>query len=66
MKRNHYELRAAQLRTRARYESGEITWRQYERVANYYSRLGERSERKAFDDLVCEPAPVRLGKSQVK
>lgn len=52
--RDRYRTRAAEFQAPARIESSEVTRRQYEIVAQHYSRLAEQAESKTSPELLGE------------
>jgi len=59
-RRDHYRTRAAEFQARARIESSEVTRRQYEIVAQHYSRLAEQAESRTSPELLGERQRPKL------
>jgi hypothetical protein len=49
--RDHYRTKAAEFQARARIESNVMTRRQYESLAQQYSQLAEKAERRHSPEL---------------
>jgi len=49
--RDHYRTKAAEFEARARIESNVVTRRQYESLAQQYSQLAEKAERRTAPEL---------------
>ena len=52
--RDHYRTKAAEFQARARIESNVMTRRQYESLAQQYSQLAEKAERRDSPELFGE------------
>jgi hypothetical protein len=58
--RDYYRTKAAEFQARARIESNVATRRQYESLAQQYSKLAEQGERRTAPDLFGERRSPKL------
>jgi len=60
--RDHYRTKAAEFQARARIESNVMTRRQYESLAQQYSKLAEQVERRRAPELIGERRHSKLNR----
>jgi hypothetical protein len=60
--RDQYRTKAAEFHARARIESNEMTRRQYESLAQQYSKLAEQVERRRAPELIGERRHARANR----
>ena len=60
--RDHYRTKAAEFQARARIDSNAVTRRQYESLAQQYSKLAEQAERRSAPGLLGERRHARANR----